>query len=133
MRKSALALPLGALSVTSSGQQVSASADRPGHAVLIGTPVRPLSDPASLVSRARGDARPLPLGDVVALRSSYFATWTPDGRDIIFAPTSRDASTSGAHPPPADSRNSCKNRMTRLDALLRTGDWFDRYLKNQPH
>ena len=60
------------------------SPDRPGRAVLTGTPARDLTDARALVSEARPDAQPIPLADLLFLRSSYFAQWTHDGRDIVF-------------------------------------------------
>ena len=59
--------------------------NRPGTAVLKGAPNRPLTDPRSLSSESRPNAKPIPVADALSLRSSWFATWTPDGRDIIMS------------------------------------------------
>ena len=61
------------------------SPDRPGRAVLTGTPARPMTDPAALMSEARPNANPIPLADLLFLRSSWFGVWTPDGQDIVFS------------------------------------------------
>lgn len=61
------------------------SPDRPGRAVLTGTPARPITDPRALVSEARADAGPIPLADLLFLRSSWFGVWTPDGQDIVLS------------------------------------------------
>ena len=50
----------------------------------IGTP-RPLTDPRSLVSEASPSAGPLSIADLHFLRSSWFGTWTPDGKDIVIS------------------------------------------------
>ncbi|MBB4087615.1 alpha/beta hydrolase family protein [Sphingomonas carotinifaciens] len=59
--------------------------DRPGTAVLTGTPARTLTDPRSLTSPAKADARPVPVADLFFTRSSYFASWLPDGQ-VLMAP-----------------------------------------------
>lgn len=85
MMKLTVALLLAASAGSALAQDVTLPADRPGTPVLAGTPARVLTDPRSLVSTARADAAPIPIGDLLSLRSSWFGTWTPDGRDIVMA------------------------------------------------
>lgn len=85
MIKLSLAFLLATMPATGWAQDIALAPDRPGRAVLAGTPARELTDPRRLVSEARPDARPVPIPDLLFLRSSWFATWTPDGRDIVMA------------------------------------------------
>lgn len=85
MRAFPIAILLAATATAGIAQDVALSPDRPGRAVLSETPKRPLTDPQSLVSEARAGAQPVPLADAMSLRSSWFAAWTPDGRDIVMS------------------------------------------------
>ncbi|WP_443584168.1 S9 family peptidase [Sphingomonas sp. CLY1604] len=83
--KFTIALLLAASGGSALSQAISLPADRPGTAVLTGTPKRAITDPRSLISPEQRNAAPIPIGDLLSLRSSYFAAWTPDGRDIVMA------------------------------------------------
>ncbi|MGB1352217.1 MAG: S9 family peptidase [Luminiphilus sp.] len=65
-------------------QEAPLDPNRPGVAVLTGVPERELTDPGSLVSAPNQDAKPISVEDVLSLRTSWFATWTPDGNDVVF-------------------------------------------------
>lgn len=64
-------------------QEVRLDPRRPGTPVLTGVPVRSLTDPQSLVSPVKNEARPVPISDLFFTRSSWFATWTPDGQVVL--------------------------------------------------
>ena len=66
-------------------QEAPLDPNRPGVAVLTGVPERELTDPGSLVSAPNQDAKPISVEDVLSLRTSWFATWTPDGNDVVFS------------------------------------------------
>jgi len=66
-------------------QEAPLDPNRPGVAVLTGVPERELTDPGSLVSGHNPDAKPISVEDVLSLRTSWFATWTPDGNDVVFS------------------------------------------------
>ncbi|HKY79860.1 MAG TPA: S9 family peptidase [Sphingobium sp.] len=81
--KAMLAALLLATAGSGVAQEVKPDPKRPGKAVLSGTPDRPLTDPRSVVSQNRADAAPVPVADLFFTRSSYFASWTPDGQIVI--------------------------------------------------
>ncbi|WP_333605283.1 S9 family peptidase [Novosphingobium sp.] len=83
MHKTLLAALLLATAGGSAAQETALDPGRPGTPVLRGAPDRPLTDPRSLVSPAREDAGPVPIPDLFFTRSSYFATWTPDGQVVL--------------------------------------------------
>ncbi len=83
MRKMAIAMLLLASAGGVLAQETSPDPARPGIAVLRGAPDRALTDPRSLVSPERQDAKPVPIADLFFTRSSWFATWTPDGRVVL--------------------------------------------------
>ena len=55
-------------------------------AAPVPTPVNRITDPKSLISPANPLARPVPLGDLAAVRGSNGAVWTPDGKSLVIAP-----------------------------------------------
>ena len=75
---------LGLLCSPLLAQEAPLDPNRPGVAVLTGVPERELTDPGSLVSAPNQDAKPISVEDVLSLRTSWFATWTPDGNDVVF-------------------------------------------------
>jgi dipeptidyl aminopeptidase/acylaminoacyl peptidase len=75
---------LGLLCSSLLAQEAPLDPNRPGVAVLTGVPERELTDPGSLVSAPNQDAKPISVEDVLSLRTSWFATWTPDGKDVVF-------------------------------------------------
>lgn len=83
MRHPFIAALLLASAASAIGQEAQLDPDRPGTAVLTGSPMRVLTDPRSLVSPARPDAVPIPIPDLFFSRSSYFATWAPDGSVVM--------------------------------------------------
>ena len=83
MRNTAIALLLLASTGGALAQGASPDPARPGTAVLRGAPARPLTDPRSLVSPGRRDAKPVPIADLFFTRSSMFAAWTPDGQVVV--------------------------------------------------
>lgn len=85
MKQTFVALMLATSAFSAAAQDVTLATDRPGRPVLSGVPSRPLTDPSALVSPTRPNARPVPIADLFFLRSSWFADWTPDGKDIVFA------------------------------------------------
>ena len=64
-------------------QEVRLDPRRAGTPVLTGVPVRSLTDPQSLVSPVKSEAGPVPISDLFFTRSSWFATWTPDGQVVL--------------------------------------------------
>lgn len=50
-----------------------------------GVPPRVITDPASLISARNPEAKPVPVADLYFLRSSRFATWTPDGKNVVIS------------------------------------------------
>ena len=52
--------------------------------VMEGPPQRALTDPASIVSLAKPDARPAPIADLYSARSLTDASWSADGRWVVF-------------------------------------------------
>jgi dipeptidyl aminopeptidase/acylaminoacyl peptidase len=50
-----------------------------------GTPPRPITIPRNIVSESRADAAPVPVPDLFYVRGVMDATWTPDGRDVVFS------------------------------------------------
>ena len=83
MRKVITATLLLASAGGSFAQDIKLDPGRPGTAVLRGAPDRPLTDPRSLVSPSRDDVGPVPIPDLFFTRSSWFATWTPDGQVVV--------------------------------------------------
>ena len=83
MRNTVIAALLLASAGGAMAQETPLDPARPGTAVLRGAPDRPLTDPRSLVSPERKDARPVPIADLFFTRSSMFATWTPDGQVVV--------------------------------------------------
>ena len=64
-------------------QEVRLDPRRAGTPDLTGVPVRSLTDPQSLVSPVKSEAGPVPISDLFFTRSSWFATWTPDGQVVL--------------------------------------------------
>lgn len=85
MRRTMLGVALLASASMANSQTVKLDAGRPGTPVLSGAPERALTEARSLVSERRPDAQPISIADLYFLRSSGYATWTPDGRDIVMA------------------------------------------------
>ncbi|MEG3176672.1 S9 family peptidase [Sphingomonas sp. RB3P16] len=83
MWKTTFTVALLATTTTAIGQDIRLDPKRPGVAVLTGAPVRPLTDPRGLVSLAKPDATPVPIADLFFTRSSWFASWTPDGQVVM--------------------------------------------------
>lgn len=65
----------------------SAAAPKPSAvpAAVSSAPARELTDPHALVSEARADAAAVPISDLYFLRSSWFGTWSPDGKDVVIS------------------------------------------------
>lgn len=82
-RKIIFAVALIATATAASGQDSRLDPKRPGVAVLTGAPVRTLTDPRSLVSLVKPDAKPVPIADLFFTRSSSFASWTPEGQVVM--------------------------------------------------
>lgn len=53
--------------------------------ITAGVPQRAATDPAGIVSPANPQAKPVPLGDLLALRDLEGAAWTPEGKDVIIS------------------------------------------------
>lgn len=85
MRRTMLGIALLASASMANSQTVKLDAGRPGTPVLSGAPERALTEARSLMSERRPDAQPISIADLYFLRSSGYATWTPDGRDIVMA------------------------------------------------
>lgn len=83
MRKIMMTLLLLATAGGGIAQELRLDPKRPGTAVLRGAPDRPLTDPRSIVSPQKPDAAPVPIADLFFTRSSWFATWTPDGQVVM--------------------------------------------------
>ena len=62
------------------------AASQPVVAAPIATPVKTITDPRSIVSPANPTAKPVPLADLSAVRSSLGVAWAPDGRSLVVAP-----------------------------------------------
>ena len=52
-------------------------------AAPVATPVSSITDPASIVSTANPGAKPVPLGDLGAVRGASGAAWSPDGKSLV--------------------------------------------------
>ncbi len=52
-------------------------------AAPIATPVQSITDPSSLTSPTNPNARPVPLGDLSAVRGATGAAWAPDGKSLV--------------------------------------------------
>ncbi|MGP7795578.1 S9 family peptidase [Sphingomonas sp. CLY1604] len=83
MHKTIVTTLLLAMATGGAAQEARPDPRRPGTPVLKGAPDRPLTDPKSLTSPALPAARPVPIADLFFTRSSYFATWTPDGQVVM--------------------------------------------------
>ena len=55
-------------------------------AAPVPTPVKVITDPTSILSPANASARPVPLGDLSAVRGTYGAVWTPGGKSLVGSP-----------------------------------------------
>lgn len=80
----AIIAALGSVCSPLLAQEAPLDPNRPGVAVLTGVPERELTDPGSLVSAPNPNAKSISVEDVTSLRTSWFATWTPDGNDVVF-------------------------------------------------
>jgi dipeptidyl aminopeptidase/acylaminoacyl peptidase len=54
-------------------------------AAVTTAPARELTDPHSLTSPARPGVQPAPVSDLYFLRSSWFAAWSPNGKDVVIS------------------------------------------------
>src|SRR2546430_9184594 len=45
---------------------------------------RTITDPGTVTSRRNADARPVPIEDLFFSRSVFGASWSPDGKEIVF-------------------------------------------------
>lgn len=54
-------------------------------ATPVPTPVKTITDPASITSPANPKAQPVPLGDLSAVRGLYGAAWAPDGKSLVIS------------------------------------------------
>ena len=45
---------------------------------------RTITDPATITSTRNADARPVPIDDLFFSRAIAGASWSPDGREIVF-------------------------------------------------
>jgi hypothetical protein len=78
---------------------------------------RPITDPQSVVSASNPAARPVPIDDLYYTRSVFDPAWSPDGRQVVEAHYY------------ANEGHGFDKRENQIDAIRRTVEWFDRYLK----
>jgi dipeptidyl aminopeptidase/acylaminoacyl peptidase len=92
MTKTAISMALAAMTAMGMGSAAAEAVDpaglapnRPGHAILAGPPVRPLTEPKSVISEKHDKALPIPIDDALFLRSSWFAAWAPDSLHFVMS------------------------------------------------
>ncbi|HEU4956205.1 MAG TPA: S9 family peptidase [Sphingomicrobium sp.] len=56
------------------------------NAASVPTPVTAITDPQSIDSPANPAAKPVPLGDLSAVRGAYGAIWANDGKSLVVSP-----------------------------------------------